>query len=95
MRLNAPITAFAREAVGDQMIGGKYLVKSEMQIVCFLTRSQSDPVVWGSDANTFKPERMLNENFDCMQKKYPHCWAPFGYVSWAMKYIETPRCVDW
>ncbi|PVH97815.1 bifunctional P-450:NADPH-P450 reductase [Periconia macrospinosa] len=78
MRLNAPITAFAREAVGDQIIGGKYLVKNETQIVCFLTRSQSDPVVWGPDAHEFKPERMLNENFERMQKKYPHCWAPFG-----------------
>ncbi|KAK8015480.1 Bifunctional P-450:NADPH-P450 reductase [Apiospora marii] len=47
MRLNAPITAFAREAVGDQVIGGKYLIKKDTQIVCFLTRSQSDPAVWG------------------------------------------------
>lgn len=79
MRLNAPITAFAREAVGDQIIGGgKYLVKSGTQIVCFLTRSQSDPVVWGPDAHEFRPERMLDDNFDRLQKEHPHCWAPFG-----------------
>ncbi|KAK8033991.1 Bifunctional P-450:NADPH-P450 reductase [Apiospora rasikravindrae] len=78
MRLNAPITAFAREAVCDQIIGGKYLVKKDTQVVCFLTRSQSDPVIWGPDANEFKPERMLDANFDRMQKEYPHCWAPFG-----------------
>ncbi|CAI6338586.1 unnamed protein product [Periconia digitata] len=78
LRLNAPITAFAREAVGDQIIGGKYLVKNETQIVCFLTKSQSDPIIWGPDANMFKPERMLDDNFDRMQKKYPHCWSPFG-----------------
>ncbi|KAK7967911.1 bifunctional p-450: NADPH-p450 reductase [Apiospora aurea] len=78
MRLNAPITAFAREAVGDQIIGGKYLVKKDTQVVCFLTRSQSDPVIWGPDANVFRPERMLEANFDRMQKEYPHCWAPFG-----------------
>ncbi|KAK8079221.1 Bifunctional P-450:NADPH-P450 reductase [Apiospora phragmitis] len=78
MRLNAPITAFAREAVGDQVIGGKYHVKKDTQIVCFLTRSQSDPVVWGPDADAFRPERMLDANFDRMQKAHPHCWAPFG-----------------
>lgn len=78
MRLNAPITAFAREAVGDQIIGGKYLIKKDTQIVCFLTRSQSDPVVWGPDAHEFKPERMLDENFHRTQKEHPHCWAPFG-----------------
>ncbi|KAK8065181.1 Bifunctional P-450:NADPH-P450 reductase [Apiospora hydei] len=78
MRLNAPITAFAREAVGDQIIGGKYLVKKDTQVVCFLTRSQSDPVIWGPDAHEFRPERMLDANFDRMQKEHPHCWAPFG-----------------
>lgn len=78
MRLNAPITAFARETVGDQIVGGKYLVKDGTQIACFLTKSQSDPKIWGADANVFKPERMLDENFDRMQKKHPHCWAPFG-----------------
>lgn len=78
MRLNAPITAFAREAIGDQVIGGKYLLKDQTQIACFLTKSQSDPVIWGADAAEFKPERMLDDNFDRMQKKYPHCWAPFG-----------------
>jgi len=78
MRLNAPITAFAREAVGDQIIGKKYLVKNETQVICFLTKSQSDPAVWGSDADEFKPERMLDANFNRMQKEYPHCWSPFG-----------------
>ncbi|KAK8059172.1 Bifunctional P-450:NADPH-P450 reductase [Apiospora saccharicola] len=78
MRLNAPITAFARESLGDQVIGGKYLVQKDTQIVCFLTRSQSDPVVWGADADEFKPERMLDANFDRVQKEHPHCWAPFG-----------------
>ncbi|KAI1866757.1 uncharacterized protein JN550_007304 [Neoarthrinium moseri] len=78
LRLNAPITIFAREPIKDEIVGGKYLIKAGTQIGCFLSKSQSDPKVWGPDADEFNPERMLDENFDRIQKEFPHSWSPFG-----------------
>ncbi|RYP42696.1 hypothetical protein DL767_000065 [Monosporascus sp. MG133] len=78
LRQNAPISAIAREAFKDEIIGGKYKVKAGTQIVCLLAKSQSDPVVYGPTANEFVPERMLDENFERIQKEFPHSWSPFG-----------------
>ncbi|KAL7893569.1 cytochrome P450 [Trichoderma sp. TUCIM 5745] len=78
LRFNAPITAFAREATKDEVIGGKYRVKASEQLVCLLAKSHLDPKVFGDTANEFEPERMMEENFDRLMKEFPHCWSPFG-----------------
>ncbi|KAH6968090.1 cytochrome P450 [Fusarium avenaceum] len=79
LRHSAPIWAFGREVLKDEeIIGGKYRVKSGEQILCFLAKSHLDPKVFGGDAEEFKPERMLNENFDRLMKDFPNCWSPFG-----------------
>ncbi|GKT56695.1 bifunctional P-450:NADPH-P450 reductase [Colletotrichum tofieldiae] len=79
LRHSAPIPGFAREVQKDEeIIGGKYRVKAGEQIICLLTKSHLDPKVFGDDAEEFKPERMLDENFDRLMKDFPNCWSPFG-----------------
>ncbi|KAF5963325.1 cytochrome P450 monooxygenase [Fusarium bulbicola] len=78
LRLSAPIPAFAREAIKDETIGGKYKVKAGEQIICMLSKSHLDPAVFGDTAEEFEPERMMDDNFDRLMKEFPHCWAPFG-----------------
>ncbi|KAG4255585.1 cytochrome P450 [Fusarium proliferatum] len=78
LRLSAPIPAFAREAIEDETIGGKYRVKAGEQILCLLAKSHLDPAVFGDTAEEFQPERMMEENYDSLMKNYPNCWSPFG-----------------
>ncbi|KAM0262618.1 hypothetical protein ACHAQJ_001663 [Trichoderma viride] len=78
LRFNAPITAFAREAIKDETIGGKYQVKAGEQLVCLLAKSHLDPAVYGDTANEFEPERMMEDNFNRLLKEFPNCWSPFG-----------------
>lgn len=46
--------------------------------MCLLSKSHKDPKIWGSDADEFVPERMLDGGFDRIQEQYPHSWSPFG-----------------
>jgi cytochrome P450 / NADPH-cytochrome P450 reductase len=62
----------------DEIIGGKYPVKKGETIVLLLAKAHKDPAVYGDDADQFKPERMLDENFDRLTKEFPNCWKPFG-----------------
>ncbi|KAL0941300.1 bifunctional p-450:NADPH-p450 reductase [Colletotrichum truncatum] len=78
LRFSAPIPAFAREAKKDEILGGKYPVKAGETLVACLAKSHFDPAVYGDDAEEFKPERMLDENFDRLMKEFPNCWSPFG-----------------
>jgi cytochrome P450/NADPH-cytochrome P450 reductase len=47
---------------------GKYAIEPSDRIIALLGATQRDPKVYGDDANEFKPERMLGENF----KKLPN-----------------------
>ncbi|KAN0086595.1 Cytochrome P450 [Elaphomyces granulatus] len=54
---------------------GKYALRKGDTIAILLTRLHRDPEVYGPDAEEFKPERMLDENFE----KLPNnAWKPFG-----------------
>lgn len=59
-------------------MAGKYQVSKGETISLLLTKSHRDPAVFGDDADEFKPERMLDEEFNRLQKEYPNCWKPFG-----------------
>ena len=48
--------------------GGKYLVKPGSNFTMILTKVHKDPKVYGDDANQFRPERMLDENFNKLPK---------------------------
>lgn len=43
-----------------------------------LCRSHLDPTVFGEDAASFSPERMLDDNFAKLNEEFPNCWKPFG-----------------
>ncbi|MCJ1400318.1 hypothetical protein MMC11_003523 [Xylographa trunciseda] len=53
----------------------RYEVHFGQPINVILPRIHRDPAVWGEDAEVFKPERMLEENFN---KLPPNAWKPFG-----------------
>lgn len=57
------------------IIGGEYVVPPDAALICWLPRAQRDPTVYGPDADKFKPERMLGDNFN----HHPAgAWKPFG-----------------
>jgi cytochrome P450/NADPH-cytochrome P450 reductase len=43
-----------------------------------LPKLQRDPVVFGEDNEEFRPERMLDEEFNRRNKEFPNNWKPFG-----------------
>lgn len=69
LRLNPTVPAFSRGVRPDSkeehtIIGqGKYAIKKDDSITCLICKSQKDPKVFGEDAQEFRPERMLDENF--------------------------------
>ncbi|KAJ5668186.1 Amidohydrolase [Penicillium maclennaniae] len=55
--------------------GGKYVLHENEPIVLMPGKMQRDPKVYGEDADEFRPERMLDENFNKLPK---NAWKPFG-----------------
>lgn len=53
----------------------KYQIPRGKSIVCLIGKIMQDPKVFGEDAEEFKPERMLDENFEKLPK---NAWKPFG-----------------
>ncbi|KAF2862714.1 cytochrome P450 [Piedraia hortae CBS 480.64] len=58
-----------------EILGGQYHVQSGERIFALLHAVHRDPAVYGADAEEWKPERMLDENFN---KLPPGSWKPFG-----------------
>lgn len=75
LRLQPTAPAFGVTAVKDDIIGGKYRVRADEVIFGNLIVVQSDESVYGADAGSFNPERMLEENF---KRLPPGAWKPFG-----------------
>lgn len=48
--------------------GGKYLIKPGQTLRTILPKIHQDPTVYGDDANIFRPDRMLDENFKKLPK---------------------------
>jgi cytochrome P450 / NADPH-cytochrome P450 reductase len=55
--------------------GGKYMLQPDDHFMILLGRSQRDASAYGADSLEFKPERMLDEEFE---KLPPGVWRPFG-----------------
>lgn len=72
LRLNPPSAGFSLSVPGEDseepiLLGGKWLVKRNQPVFLLLPGLHRDPTAFGDDAEEFKPERMLEENF----KKLP------------------------
>lgn len=57
----------------------RYEIPYGMPLGLLLPYIHRDPAVWGEDAGIFKPERMLDENFN---KLPPNCWKASFSASW-------------
>ena len=75
LRLTPTAPAFTVGALKDDVIGGKYAVKKGEPLNVLLQAVHCDTSVYGPDANEWKPERMLDEEF---AKLPPNSWKPFG-----------------
>ncbi|GLA29977.1 hypothetical protein AnigIFM63604_011514 [Aspergillus niger] len=54
---------------------GRYVLNKDEPITVLLPKLHRDPKVYGADAEEFKPERMLDENFNSLPR---NSWKPFG-----------------
>ncbi|KAH9204492.1 putative cytochrome P450 oxidoreductase OrdA-like protein [Leptodontidium sp. 2 PMI_412] len=81
LRLRPTAPAFTLQPLPDSpdeyvSLGGKYQIRKGQTIVALLPAIHRDPAVFGSDAEAFRPERMLDEPFS----KLPNnSWKPFGH----------------
>jgi cytochrome P450/NADPH-cytochrome P450 reductase len=78
IRLSPTAPAIGLQAKEDTVLGGKYEIKKGVPLVAVLTKLHRDPAVWGEDSEDFRPERMLDEEFERRNKEFPNCWKPFG-----------------
>lgn len=76
IRLSPTAPMIGLQAKEDTVLGGKYEVKKGMPLVAVLTKLHRDPAVWGEDSEEFRPERMLDEEFERRNKEFPNCWKP-------------------
>ena len=81
LRLTPTAPAISIQALPDSpgdsvfLQRGKYEIKKGQAIICLLPQIHRDPAVYGDDAGSFKPERMLDEPFSKLPK---NSWKPFG-----------------
>jgi cytochrome P450/NADPH-cytochrome P450 reductase len=70
LRLNPTASAFTVQSNGDKdfVLAGKYKISKDEPLILMLTQIQRDPKVFGEDAHQFKPERMLEGNFEKLPK---------------------------
>ncbi|KAF3037153.1 hypothetical protein E8E11_005303 [Didymella keratinophila] len=78
LRLSPTVPAIALAAKENTTLGGKYQIKANAPIVALFAAVHRDPRVYGSDADAFRPERMLDEHFHQRNQEFPNCWKPFG-----------------
>ncbi|USW48179.1 Putative Flavoprotein-like superfamily [Septoria linicola] len=71
----APGFAVTPNNPNGEVLAGKYFLEAGEPALIVLHNVHRDPAVFGDDAEEFRPERMLDENFD---KLPSNSWKPFG-----------------
>lgn len=78
IRLSPTAPMIGLTAKQDTVIGGKYPIKAGSPLAALLVAVHRDPVAYGEDAEVFRPERMLDDEFERRNTEFPNCWKPFG-----------------
>ncbi|KAH8731262.1 cytochrome P450 [Phaeosphaeriaceae sp. PMI808] len=78
LRLSPTAPSIGLTAKKDTVLDGKYPIKAGVPIVALFPMVHRDPAAYGEDAEEFRPERMLDEEFERRNKEFPNCWKPFG-----------------
>lgn len=82
LRLHPTAPAFSVQPLdnvaGPVVLGGKYFLPPEATVIALLPKIGRDPTVFGADADEFKPERMMGENF-----------AKLPANAWKVSYFRT------
>jgi cytochrome P450/NADPH-cytochrome P450 reductase len=78
LRLSPTAPSIGLTAKEDTVLDGKYPVKAGAPLVALFPMIHRDPVAYGEDAEEFRPERMLDEEFERRNTEFPNCWKPFG-----------------
>jgi cytochrome P450/NADPH-cytochrome P450 reductase len=78
LRLSPTAPSIGLTAKEDTVIGGKYPVKAGAPLLALFPMIHRDPIAYGEDAEEFRPERMLDEEFERRNTEFPNCWKPFG-----------------
>ncbi|EMD34573.1 hypothetical protein CERSUDRAFT_158100 [Gelatoporia subvermispora B] len=77
LRLTPSIPQRGTSPIEDTTLAdGKYAIPKGMNIVVNVSAAHRDPLVWGDDADEFRPERMMEGKFEALP---PNAWQPFGY----------------
>ncbi|GME55957.1 uncharacterized protein K452DRAFT_244086 [Neofusicoccum parvum] len=75
LRLTPTVGMISLKPTRDQVLGGKYFISKDDAVNASMYASHRDPKVYGEDADLWKPERMLVDEF---KKLPPNAWKPFG-----------------
>ncbi|KAI5360063.1 putative Flavoprotein-like superfamily [Septoria linicola] len=77
LRLSPTAPSFTVGSIKEEsvVLGGKYVLPRNALLSALLPKSQTDSKVFGEDANEFRPERMLGDQFRNLKGG---AWKPFG-----------------
>ncbi|KAL2869161.1 bifunctional cytochrome P450/NADPH--P450 reductase [Aspergillus lucknowensis] len=75
LRMMPTAPGFTVSAREQEVLGGKWVINPGQAITLLLPVCLRDASIFGPDADEFRPERMLEENFS---KLPPNSWKPFG-----------------
>lgn len=73
LRLQHPASLLTRFATKNTVMGGKYFIKKGQMVSGIWRHFHRDPEIWGLDADEFRPERMLDVNYQTLP---PNSWKP-------------------